>query len=377
MALWSFVPQPPPRRSPASHAIALLAVALAFRPSLAHAQSAADKAAAEALFADGRRLMARSDTKAACEKFEASQKLDPALGTMLNLADCYEKSGRTASAWGIFREASSIAHAEGSRDRETYARSRATAIEPRLSTLSVQAAVGVQIRRNGKPVDPAVFGTPIPVDPGRHVIEASAAGKRTWTEIVEVDQERTRVQVQVPELAPLPGQASASSSSASPSEPGSGPGKTTPTPTPAGPANGTASSGAAASSTLRLESSHRGDVQRYLGAGVGALGLVGAGLSAYFGARASSLWSDARSHCAPYPQNCDSDAARLSRESSDAGNFATVAGIIGAAGLVGGAVLWFTAPRGENAPQSSGSDAHEPAWTIGVGSGRVLVRGAF
>src|SRR5512139_1741852 len=62
--------------------------------SAARAQ-ASDKAAAEALFDEGRKLMAEGKYAAACAKLEASQKLDAGVGTQLNLADCYEKSGKT------------------------------------------------------------------------------------------------------------------------------------------------------------------------------------------------------------------------------------------------------------------------------------------
>src|ERR1044071_7524440 len=99
------------------------------------AQSASDKATAEALFGEGRRLMAQANYRDACPKFEASLKLDPGVGAMLNLADCYEKNGQTASAWAEFLEASSAARVAGSRDREELARSRAAALEPKLSRL--------------------------------------------------------------------------------------------------------------------------------------------------------------------------------------------------------------------------------------------------
>ena len=68
--------------------------------SPAFAQSGSNKAAAEALFSEGRSLASAGKCDEAIPKFQASQKLDPGIGTLLNLADCYEKVGRTASAWG-------------------------------------------------------------------------------------------------------------------------------------------------------------------------------------------------------------------------------------------------------------------------------------
>ncbi len=64
----------------------------------AHAQ-AEDRAAARALFDEGRQLMAAERYDAACPKFEAARKLAQSTGVLLNLGECYERLGRTASAW--------------------------------------------------------------------------------------------------------------------------------------------------------------------------------------------------------------------------------------------------------------------------------------
>ena len=60
---------------------------------------------ADALFQEGRRLLDAGDATAACPKFEESQRLDPGLGTLLNLADCYERTSRLALALAPFRRA--------------------------------------------------------------------------------------------------------------------------------------------------------------------------------------------------------------------------------------------------------------------------------
>src|SRR5260221_8323214 len=95
--------------------LALLSAAI-LRAAPAGAQDASTKATAEALFADGRRLMSIGEYATACPKLAASQRLDPGIGTSLNLADCYEKSGRFARPWAEVRGAVSAAHAAGATD---------------------------------------------------------------------------------------------------------------------------------------------------------------------------------------------------------------------------------------------------------------------
>jgi hypothetical protein len=86
----------------------------------AQGKSGGNRAAAEALFNQGRDLMTAGKFTEACPKFEASQQLDPGLGTMLNLAECYEKTGRSSgggqSAWHSGRSGATPARRDVSRD---------------------------------------------------------------------------------------------------------------------------------------------------------------------------------------------------------------------------------------------------------------------
>src|SRR5450755_429104 len=103
----------------------ILALWVVLLSGSAWAQNAQDKAAADSLFDDGKRLVAAGDFEHACPKFEASLKLSPRVGVKLNLADCYEKAGRTASAWAEFREAAAFAARSNDEQRGAFATQRA------------------------------------------------------------------------------------------------------------------------------------------------------------------------------------------------------------------------------------------------------------
>lgn len=169
--------------------------------------SAQTSAAAELAFREGRQLMNQRRYQEACPRFEESQRLDPAPGTQLNLADCYEKLGRTASAWETFRAAETAANEAGQRDFASEARKRAEGLEPRLCKLALSAAQpggGLEVTLDGKPVTQLV-GSAAPIDPGEHAIRAAAPGKRLWSRTVRIDEPGTTVTVEIPALEAIPG----------------------------------------------------------------------------------------------------------------------------------------------------------------------------
>ena len=83
-------------------------------------------------FQQGQALLDAGDFDAACAKFEASESLENGLGTLLQLADCYQRTGRTASAWHTFLEAEALAHYEKDREREQLAAQRVAALDAKL-----------------------------------------------------------------------------------------------------------------------------------------------------------------------------------------------------------------------------------------------------
>jgi hypothetical protein len=180
----------------------LLAAALAVLLVGAPRPASADTAAAEAAFREGRRLAREGRFAEACPLFEASHRAAPALGALLNLAICHEEIGRTASAYAGYRAAQEMARVRVD-PREAVARGLADRLAPRLTRLRVELAGamahGLIVRRGPSDITDAL-GVAAAVDPGEHVLEASAPGHVTWLLAVTVTREGETTVVQVPEL---------------------------------------------------------------------------------------------------------------------------------------------------------------------------------
>jgi hypothetical protein len=163
-------------------------------------------AQARALFREARELMSQERYAEACPKFEESLRLDQGIGTQFNLAHCWEKLGRTVSAWALFLDVASAAHEQNQRKREAAARERAAALEAHLPHLRVDVAEpveGLEVQRSGETVGRAAWGTSMPIDPGTYRIEASAPGKEPWSTSIEVPASGETLSVQVPALADI------------------------------------------------------------------------------------------------------------------------------------------------------------------------------
>jgi hypothetical protein len=306
--------------------------------------SPGDAAAAEVLFTDAKKLVAEGRFNDACPKFEESQRLDPTPGTLLNLGDCFQHLSppRTASAWGAYQQASIQARNRGDTARQEAASQRAQAIEPVLSRVTISPAPaaripGLDVKWDGRSVGAGLWGTAIPVDSGEHTIEANAPGKRSWTGKVLVRLNGGTSNVEVPVLAHAP------------NEIGSG-GAGTP----------------------------RGwSTQRTIGLVIGGVGLAGIVVGSIFGAKAMRKNAESLPHCLPTDfLHCDPDGIVLGHEAIKAGNVSTVGFLVGGAGLVGGTIVFLTAPS--TGPKGIGGGSRlraEPL--VGSSAGGLLFSGEW
>jgi hypothetical protein len=291
----------------------------------------ADAAAARALFDEALGDMKAGRWEVACPKLERGMLLDHGTGLRHNLALCYEHTKRPASAWVLFNEVAADAKAQGQTQRAQVARTHAAALEPLLSFLVVSVpssslVPGLEVKRDGKLLDPPQWGRKVPVDPGTHVVDASATGRQSMRKEVGVDKEGTAFSVTVPLLPPVA--------------------QTPPAAPPQAP-----------KSELTTA--------RKLALVAAGVGVVGVGLGSFFGLRAISKNNQSNDQgCTG--DVCTPDAAQTRRDARTNGDISTVGFVIGAAGLAGAVALWIY-----------GKPAATPKTSLIPGPGTLLLQGVF
>lgn len=310
---------------------------LAPLPALAQT-SAGNKAAAEALFNEGRSLMQEQKYAEACKKLEASQALDVGLGTLMLLSDCYEKVGKTASAWASFKDAAAAARAAGDQGREEVARARAEALEPRLAKALVQASDttralgGLEVKMNGQQIPIAQLGTPVPIDPGKLTVSATAAGYKPWEITVQVVDGASETTIDIPNLEPEEKPAPTAEPEPEPAMPD--------TQSPASTPEDRAPPPVEPSSTLKTA-----------GIVVGAAGVVGVAVGSYFGLSASSKNNQSKDTC-DSNNVCDKAGFELREDAKSAATVSTITFGVGAALLAAGVVLYLVSPDGDSSNEN-------------------------
>jgi hypothetical protein len=187
--------------------IARLAVVAALVASTSPAR--AQSAEADVLFREGKALLKQGKIAEACEKLDASDRLESSVGTLLNLADCRERNHQLATAWATFRKAAVAAKTARDGKRQAEARRRESLLSTRLSyfTVVVPAASkvdGLTVTRNGVEVDHELWNQPVPIDEGAYELAASADGFVGWSQRFAIEGEGKKAQLEVPALAPKP-----------------------------------------------------------------------------------------------------------------------------------------------------------------------------
>jgi hypothetical protein len=166
------------------------------------AQGGADVAQAQALFDEGVALLKAGKVEEACRRLELSLAKSPAVGTRGKLAECYEKAGRTASAWAMWTSVVEQTSRPGDERRHKVAAQRVAALAPRMPRLVIvvkEPVVGQTVTRDGTPVAPGEWGLSLPFDPATVTIEAQAPDRQSFSLRVKLEDGKT-VRAVIPRL---------------------------------------------------------------------------------------------------------------------------------------------------------------------------------
>lgn len=276
---------------------------------------------AEALFRDGKRLMAEGQFAEACRAFEGSERLEHNVSTLLNLANCREKEGKLASAWGLFLRVETQTRDTAQATLNATAKKRAAALEARLSYLTISVADSsrvpdLTITRDEETVDPAEWNTAIPIDSGDHVVSGKAPGHETWSTKITIGPSDKK-SVEVPRFKVLAEHA----------------------PVPAAPLPV-----ATVQAPVETEAPSSFTGRRKLALGVGAGGLAIGGAAIGLGVSARGLRDDALARCPDIGCSVDDAAAAqaLNDRARDRALYANVGFVVAGAAVVGAVVLWVT-----------------------------------
>jgi hypothetical protein len=298
--------------------VLLLALSLIAKPAGAQQESVA-----ESLFRQARDEMKRGNTASACPKFAESYRLDPSIGTLLNLALCEETVGHTATAWTKLRQF--LDAAPETDGRVPLARERIAKLEKQLSWVHVLVDQGGEhmiIQLDGVELREASLDVSIPIDPGLHSIRITRpSGETNETSFEARPAERLNLRLAPPLREPAPTPVVVSP-------------KLVPSTTePRGP------SVAPSAIPMMPTPTHR---ERIAGIVVGGIGVAGLLTGTVFGLMAASNRDTVREQCPNHEcQNQEGlDAARAGERNVTIANTAFAVGAIGV--VAGGLLLWHS-----------------------------------
>jgi len=326
-------------RRGACTAILVMAVAT---PGAVAAQDAGAVARAKELFENGKRLLEGKQYETACPLLAESFQLAAATGPLLALAVCHERQGKTATAWSEYNEVVSRTRSQGQADWADRAERAAAALEPKLCKLRVvleagaESIAGLVVKRDGQLLGGSAIGVSLPVDPGVHLVEASAPGRRPWSaQVVATDGAILSIAIPPPPAA-----------------------------------SGLAT---VVEAPVRREGIETVPLVRAIGIATGAAGVIGIGLGTYFALHALSKNAESNNQGGCSGDMCPATGpGRQERLSAiQSANIATGAFIAGGALLTGGVTLFVL---GRPAPSHV---TLAPSAVGGMGTAGAVLHGSF
>ena len=317
---------------------------------LAQAQTSTDHEIAVAAFREARKLIDANDCPSAMVHLERSLAREPSIGARMSMAECQEKSD-PVRAWRSYADGSLLAYTNHD-ERLSQIEARMLYLERRVGTFHLGVAgadltrAGLDVRLDGQPLDRFLLRRGIvAVEPGEHVVEASAPDRGTFVTKVSapVPGGSVLVPITLPERPP---------------------------PAPASACAPAVASRVVAPAPVRLPEEARLS-RRTVGLYLGAVGVVGLVVGGAFGLVALGRGSDLdeacggdRSRCAVLP----SSVASIHDAGTTAATVSTVSFVVGGVALATGIALAFW-PSGRPSEQKVAARGHLRWTPAGVGVG--------
>lgn len=299
-------------------------------PARAEEPTASELTAAREIFKHALALEDKGEWSAALTLFEKVAAVKTTPSVRFHIAFCHEHLGRLVEAYDGFSRAKAEAEADGKPENLTVrdqARQHLADLDGRIPKVVIVVELpddvsSASVSLDGKPLNPALLGTPVPVDPREHTVTATAAGHpafETKKKFAERDE----------------------------------------------PATITVSFDKAA--TPEAPSPKRSSVAPWVIGGVG-LAALGVGVGLY--AKSRSIYGEVDDACAGRAV-CPSDLQARYDEGRSYNTWANVAIITGSVAVAGAAVWWWTGST------SSDPKAASRRMTIAVTPWSLGVVGAF
>ncbi|MGE0402356.1 MAG: hypothetical protein AB7T06_36985 [Kofleriaceae bacterium] len=318
--------------------------------ALLSSSASADKA--DRLFQKAKKLHAEKKYADACPTYEEVDKIDPAIGSKLNTAKCYEDWGRLATAYDWYLRADKMA-TDAKDERAAKIKELIDELDINVPRMTIKVPEGADpdvvdtLTLDGKPLPENWINTQQRIDPGPHVIEFVVDGQ-TKKKMAPVERGgESELSLDIPKGVGKKPRPKKKDGEVTP------PAIATPDP---------------------------GKTRRYVAYGLGGAGVVAIGVAVGITLSARSDYKAALdAHCMGSTSGCDAEGAAITRDARRTANIGTVLTLIGVAAIGGGAVLYFTAPEAPPAPSSTEKpvQALYVSPTIDATGGGFVVGGTF
>jgi serine/threonine-protein kinase len=319
---------------------------------------AGNKDKADALFKEGKKLMADKRYAEACPKLEQSMKLDPGIGTELNIGKCYEDWGRIGKALIAYKRALDMAN-EAKDKRVPQIQELVDGLDSQAPRLTIKlpsgaSADGVKVTLDGDVI--TTFGTALIVDPGPKTIEYTVDDGPKKSKTVPVDRGGdSEVTLDIPKdrVAKKPGSGKSQKPGGDKSNGGT---KTGDIATPPAP----------------------GRNMRLGGIVLGGAGVLAVGVSSIMTLSARGQYNDAlEMHCMGVKNMCDPEGLMTTADARSTANTATIIFVAGIAMVGGGVALYMLAPKGAARTESQNETARYIVPSVTKDGAGVVFGGRF